>query len=49
MRSGSECKRKNTIPNMSTEPARIMAVMTMRMSVSPGGVMNDGRWCEASG
>jgi hypothetical protein len=43
MRSGNECKRRNTKPNIRTETARITAVMTISTSVSPGAVIKDGR------
>ena len=48
-RSGSVCKRKNKMPNPTTDTARITAVTTMSTSVSPGAVMNTGKWCRSSG
>jgi hypothetical protein len=37
MCSGSECRRKKKVPNMSTEAARMTAIVTISASVSPGG------------
>jgi len=40
MCSGSECRRKKKTPNPSTASARMTAIVTISVSVSPGGVMN---------
>ena len=39
----------NKLPNSRTESTRMTLNTTMRTSVSPGAVMNDGRWWEAAG
>src|SRR5215831_2806027 len=37
------------MPNPRTASARIMPMTTMSTSVSPGAVMNAGRWWDAAG
>ena len=49
MRSGSVCKRRNRMPNARTESDQNDAITTISTSVSPGAVMNTGRWWERPG
>ena len=49
IRSGNVCRRRNRFPTPSTAAIRKIAMTTIRTSVSPGAVMNPGRWWGAAG
>lgn len=48
-RSGKACSRKYRMPTIRTKRTRKTPMTTMSRSVSPGRVINHGRWAEAAG